>query len=69
MNWIKDYNVNYEGKVYENCIECRTYTDMTRNLTEMEVIYINEEGMLDVLTDVASKFKFVRKPQVIKCED
>ena len=69
MNWIRDYNVHFDGKVYERCVECRTHTAMTRDLTEIEVIYINEEGMLDVLTNVASKFKFVRKPQVIVCED
>lgn len=69
MNWLKDYNVKYKGKVYENCVECRTHTDTTRDLTIMEVIYINEEGEMDILTGTTDNFKFVRKPQVIKCED
>lgn len=78
MNWLKDYNVKYKGKVYKNCVECRVNTveswntrhnGSTNVIEEMEILYIDGDGMLDVLTNSASEFKFVRKPQVIKCED
>lgn len=78
MNWIRDYNVHFAGKVYENCVECRIHTDIccglrknksTRDIRTAEVIYINDEGKLDVLAGAPEKFKFIKKPVEIKCDD
>lgn len=78
MNWIRDYNVHFAGKVYENCVECRIHTDVcyelrknksTRDIRTAEVIYINDEGKLDVLAGAPERFKFIKKPVEIKCDD
>lgn len=78
MNWIRDYNVHFAGKVYENCVECRIHTDIcrglrknksTRDIRTAEVIYINDEGKLDVLAGASERFKFIKKPVEIKCDD
>lgn len=78
MNWIRDYNVIYNGKMYENCVECRVHTGQctglrgnksTHYIRMIEVIYVDEEGYLDVIANRENRFKFVRKPEVIVCED
>lgn len=78
MNWIRDYNVHFAGKVYENCVECRIHTDVcyalrknksTRDIRTAEVIYINDEGKLDVLAGAPERFKFIKKHVEIKCDD
>ena len=78
MNWISNYNVLFDRKLYENCMECRVHTNLsyglrsnksTRDIRTAEVIYINDEGKLDVLAGAPESFKFIKKPVEIKCDD
>ncbi|BBK23870.1 hypothetical protein Aargi30884_27730 [Amedibacterium intestinale] len=78
MNWISNYNVLFDRKLYENCMECRVHTNLsyglrsnksTRDIRTAEVIYINDEGKLDVLAGAPERFKFIKKPVEIKCDD
>lgn len=78
MNWVSNYNVLFDRKLYENCVECRIHTDVyrglrknksTRDIGTAEVIYINDEGKLDVLAGAPESFKFIKKPVEIKCDD
>ena len=78
MNWVSNYNVLFDRKLYENCVECRIHTDVyrglrsnksTRDIRTAEVIYINDEGKLDVLAGAPESFKFIKKPVEIKCDD
>lgn len=78
MNWVSNYNVLFDRKLYENCMECRIHTDVccglrknksTRDIRTAEVIYINDEGKLDVLAGAPERFKFIKKHVEIKCDD
>ena len=62
--WIKDFNVIYKGELYKNCVSFREEIYIHLKETKIEkimILYIDENGMLNVIHDDVKEFKFVRK--------
>lgn len=83
MDWVRDYIVFHKGKEYKNCVSIESaetmYSDNNYEgacyINEYEekllvkILYINEKGKLCYIEGDAEEFIFIKKPEVIICND
>ncbi len=62
--WIKDFNVIYKGELYKNCVCVHERIEIhleKATIVKLEIMYIDENGTINIMQDYVKKFKFVRK--------
>lgn len=82
MDWIRNYTVFYKGEEYKNCVniddeitysdtkhEEACYIDEYEEKMLVKILYINEKEKLCYIEDDAEEFIFIKKPEVIICND